>query len=94
MLREFVATGINPNTNEHIEELWVIGGAQIYELALNELKCDTIILTWFKGEYNCDTFFDVKSELYKRNLQFETSNLYEDDVILVEKLEVKYGVIG
>ncbi len=40
---------------------WIIGGADIYKQALP--FCDSIYLTHFKGDYNCDTFVPMTEYL-------------------------------
>lgn len=39
--------------------VFVIGGAEIYALALLMPECERILLTRVRGEYECDTFFPV-----------------------------------
>lgn len=41
--------------NQHYDELWVIGGSEIYKLFLNETKY--VYQTKQKNNYNCDVFF-------------------------------------
>jgi dihydrofolate reductase/thymidylate synthase len=43
-----------PNTDNFV----VIGGREIYKLALETLKVDTIHMSVVNGVYDCDTFFD------------------------------------
>jgi dihydrofolate reductase len=40
-----------------IESIFVIGGAQIYELALEHVSCRYLYLTKVNGDFSCDTFF-------------------------------------
>jgi dihydrofolate reductase/thymidylate synthase len=42
------------NTN-----IWVIGGSQIYNYALNHWGCNKIYYTLIKHKFNCDTFFNI-----------------------------------
>ncbi|CAB3386782.1 Hypothetical predicted protein [Cloeon dipterum] len=42
---------------EQIERFWVIGGAPIYEAALNSPHCHRVYFTKIMAEYECDTFF-------------------------------------
>lgn len=37
--------------------VFVIGGAQMYRMAIHNPECDSIILTRIKTQVNCDTFF-------------------------------------
>ena len=40
-----------------IENIFVIGGAQIYALAIDHPACKKICVTHVQGEYGCDAFF-------------------------------------
>ena len=40
-----------------IENIFVIGGAQIYSAALHHLYCEKLYVTHVQGEHGCDTFF-------------------------------------
>ena len=42
-------------------KIWIIGGADIYKQALH--YCDNIYVTKFSGDYECDTFVDMKEHL-------------------------------
>ena len=43
--------------NNKYENVWVIGGEQIYKLFINDPDVTGIYLTEICKEYNCDTFF-------------------------------------
>ena len=45
-----------------IEQIFVIGGAQIYKLAMSHLRCETIYLTRIHKEYEADTFLPSTGE--------------------------------
>jgi dihydrofolate reductase len=92
-LKEFVDELSSGKSTTHIDEVWIIGGAQIYTLALDNFLCDTIVITRFKSEFKCDTYFDVKSELHERNIRFDTKCVYEDESIVIERLEVKQRIV-
>ncbi|KAF2125982.1 hypothetical protein P153DRAFT_298072 [Dothidotthia symphoricarpi CBS 119687] len=40
-----------------VERVYVIGGASVYEQALEMRECERVLLTRIKGEFECDTFF-------------------------------------
>lgn len=40
-----------------IDDVFIIGGAQLYQEAVQRPDCEAIFLTLIDGEYNCDTFF-------------------------------------
>jgi dihydrofolate reductase len=43
----------------YIENVYLIGGAQIYTEALKDFEtyCDSLYVTHLKGDFNCDAFF-------------------------------------
>ena len=43
--------------DDEIEDIFVIGGAQLYKEAVAHPNCEAIFLTVIKGIYDCDTFF-------------------------------------
>ena len=66
-----------PDLFAHLEsakydEVWIIGGASIYEQFLamhkrNELNIDEMCITQMDGTYACDTFFPAHSELLEES---------------------------
>jgi len=46
-------------TNCKVEDMFIIGGAQIYKQALEMDIVDKMYITRIKGNYNCDTFFPM-----------------------------------
>lgn len=42
--------------NENIENVFIIGGADLYAQAMEHPLCDTLYLTDIKAEFDCDTF--------------------------------------
>ena len=64
---------------EGYDEVWIIGGAQLYTYFINKSNfIDEIYITRVKGSYECDAFFPkvpdhlIKTELYSDdNLSFE-----------------------
>lgn len=44
-------------STSEIENIFVIGGAQVYALALEHALCQKLYVTHIKGEHGCDTFF-------------------------------------
>ena len=43
--------------NESIDQVFIIGGAQIYEMALTHPKCDTLFVTKVFRQFECDAHF-------------------------------------
>ena len=65
-LREF-------SCNYNYDELWIIGGSQIYNLFMNNEMVDEIHITKIKGNYHCDTFFPMLPSNYKLGEKIELS---------------------
>ncbi|VVD05152.1 unnamed protein product [Leptidea sinapis] len=50
----------------NIESTWVIGGGEIYKLALEHPNCNQIYITDIKKTFQCDTFFpDIDMSKFK-----------------------------
>jgi dihydrofolate reductase / thymidylate synthase len=45
------------NAQPKLNEIFVIGGQEIYEIAVNDPKCKRIITTMFPNDYDCDKHF-------------------------------------
>jgi len=63
-----------------LDTLWVIGGAEIYNLFMD--VTDELYLTKIDCEYRCDTFFPFKFEekFNLRNIDFHSVNdLFDDE---------------
>jgi len=48
--------------SSNIENVFVIGGAQIYAQAIDHPLCQKLYVTHVKGEYGCDAFFPLISK--------------------------------
>ena len=48
----------------NIENIFVIGGAQIYALAIDHPTCQKLCVTHVQGEYGCDTYFQPISKKF------------------------------
>ena len=44
---------------QNYDEVWVIGGSEIYNLFLNKLRIERIYATLIDKDYECDTFFPL-----------------------------------
>ena len=58
-----------------IESVFVIGGAQIYAIALGHPLCQKLHVTHVQGEHGCDTFFPPIS---KEFFPISASEVYEE----------------
>lgn len=72
-------------SDANIENVFVIGGAQLYNEALQHENCQTLYVTMINHDFNCDTFFD--SDLMKR---FEMVEI--GDVQLHKDIEYAFAV--
>jgi dihydrofolate reductase len=51
-------------STSNIENVFVIGGAQIYALAIDHPLCQKLYVTHVQGEYGCDAFFPPISKQF------------------------------
>ncbi|MCC4783970.1 dihydrofolate reductase [Vibrio splendidus] len=65
--------------NEHIEDIYIFGGSEIYSLALSKGIVDEIITTEIQGEFECDTWFQAIPESFK--LHTEREYTYNNNVV-------------
>lgn len=56
-----------PPYRDEIEQVFVIGGSQIYDLALQSDALQYIYLTKIYADLECDTFFKLDSNLFSEN---------------------------
>jgi len=73
---------------KNYSELWIIGGAEIYELFLNNYKkqensifnINEIIITYIDTDYDCDCYFpDLNNYIDKYNLLFYSKNIINNN---------------
>ena len=73
---------------KNYSELWVIGGAEIYELFLNNYKkqencifnISEIIITYIDTDYDCDCYFpNLNNYIDKYNLLFYSKNIINNN---------------
>ena len=60
----------------YIQDIYIIGGQQVYEKAINEVKLTGIYITQIKGVYNCDCFFPTLEgfqKIYESEDQIENT---------------------
>ena len=65
---------------KNYDEIWIIGGSQIYDLFLNNtnemLKVNKIYISYIDKEYDCDTFFPkINNNIYR----FMSQEIHETD---------------
>ena len=61
---------------EHCHDVFVIGGATIYETALRDPQCQTIHMTAIRDTFDCDTFFTPDEKQW--NFESESNHLEEN----------------
>ncbi|MBF0512239.1 MAG: dihydrofolate reductase [Candidatus Omnitrophica bacterium] len=63
-----VAQGLEDALNklnlDVIENVFVIGGAQVYAKAMEHPYCEKLYVTHVQGDYSCDVFFPAISKLF------------------------------
>ncbi|KAI8982454.1 dihydrofolate reductase [Mycotypha africana] len=61
--------------------VFVIGGAQIYRLAMQHAECSHILLTKIKSKIDCDTFFpEINNNIYRLASHEELEDYVEEAV--------------
>jgi len=62
--------------NTSIENIFIVGGMQLYKQILTHPKCDELIVTQILSEFNCDTFFPEFLDIFT---EVSRSDLYKED---------------
>ena len=70
------------------DDVWVIGGADIYKQIIDKDLCDQCIITFVNNNYECDTFFPVLDKKWKISsiMPMETDKDFEIQVWNVNKM--------
>ena len=69
---------LNLLSSSNIENVFVIGGAQIYAHAIAHPLCQKLYVTHVQGEYDCDVFFPLISRQF---FPISASEHYQEDGI-------------
>ena len=90
---------LNFTKTKNYENIWIIGGNQIYELFLKKNIVDKIYLTYINKLHDCDIFFPKINlnnfKLIKNNIQYNDNeflkdlDLYYNNYEIYDKLYVK-----
>ena len=75
---------------EHYNNIWLIGGAQVYESMINNDMINTIYYTDIDKEFECDTFFPEIPSNFKN--VFESKSFIDNDINYNMKVYVKEGI--
>lgn len=64
---------LNYSKEQKYDELWCIGGEQIYNLSFKEWIFDDVFITYIHKSYKCDTFLDIP------NFYTEIDRIYDKE---------------
>ena len=73
---------------KNYDEVWVIGGLQIYNLFLEEKIIDELFITYINFDYKCDIFFPKLSDNFIEDLTY-TNSVYDKEIELIYKKFIK-----
>jgi dihydrofolate reductase len=74
---------------ETFDEIWLIGGAQIYKLFLEQDLVHTCYITYIDKEFECDTYFPAALDIRSKAITTISSSITYDEKY---DCEVKYEV--
>lgn len=80
-----IVTFINHN---NYDDIWVIGGLQIYYQFIKENLINEIFITHIDFDYNCDIFFPKLSQDFIEDLNYSHS-IYDNSIKLTYKKYIK-----
>tara|TARA_B100000401_G_scaffold438442_1_gene387158 strand:+ start:4846 stop:5352 length:507 start_codon:yes stop_codon:yes gene_type:complete len=73
------------NSEAFFEDIWIIGGAAIYQEFLNMGIINEIYITHVSGNYDCDTFFPNISNHYVEDILYRHKGASENKSVLFTK---------
>lgn len=75
-------------SQNNYDDVWVIGGGEIYKYFINNNLCQQCIITYVNNNYECDTFFPVLDKKWKISsiMPMETDKDFEIQVWNVNKM--------
>lgn len=71
--------------SEGFEEIYIIGGGQIYKQALEKDLVDRLYLTLVEGDFNADTFFPEYSKFRVVSSKNHAFDNYKFSFVILEK---------
>ena len=84
IFKNSIDDAINYCKKNKIDDIWIIGGTKIYDLAFKNKVVDEIYITDIRNDFTCDTYFNnIPPEF---NLIKETSFMKENDITFNYKL--------
>ena len=81
---------INHISTQKYDNVWLIGGAQVYENLINNDLINSIYYTNIDAEFKCDTFFPEIPEQFVK--EFESKSFIEDEINFNMEIYVKKGL--
>ena len=77
----------NEKLKDLIETIFVIGGQQVYEEAIQYPECEKLYVTHIHKEFDCDTFFPAFEDKFESSRASEEST--EGVVLILKALPIK-----
>jgi len=79
-----------------VEQIFVIGGSEIYSMAVSDPRCQNIYVTEFKKDYQSDKFFPMLPKWFKQIYSSHESLLLEFKTYqtLLDIYSSEYGYLG
>lgn len=84
IFKNSIDDAINYCKKNKIDDIWIIGGTKIYDLAFKNKVVDEIYITDIRNDFTCDTYFNNIPPEFK--LIQETSFMKENDITFNYKL--------
>ena len=79
---------LNFTKTKTYDDIWIIGGNQIYELFLKKNIVDKIYLTYINKLYDCDIFFP---KINLNNFKLINNNIQYNDKEFLKNLDLYYN---
>ena len=74
--------------NNVFDDIWIIGGLQIYNLFLSKNLINELFVTYINKEYLCDTYFPYIKNDFIEDISYRKSE-YSDKIEIIYKKYVK-----
>ena len=74
--------------NNVFDDIWVIGGLQIYNLFLSKKLINEVFVTYINKEYTCDTYFPYIENDFIEDISYRKSE-YSDKTEIIYKKFIK-----
>lgn len=71
--------------NNVFDDIWVIGGLQIYNLFLSEKLINELFVTYINKEYQCDTYFPFIENDFIEDISYRKSEYSDKTEIIYKK---------